>query len=208
MKNTLFCAIVSAISLCVVGVEAQEMISEEPTKLVNLRTFDADKLAVALRNGDLVRGGVNENAEVVSTQILAVVRTSQGSEKNYIELSDRDCKTWSKFPLENVLSATETLVPSVSCGGEKYPYMRLVLRNGEQYTGNDKDDPAVITISFTKSTIRKPQLVFGGSLGVSDTIIDHCTDVYLGCQLDECAGSGQWCLDMCEAEFDFCVADR
>lgn len=161
---------------------------------LDLRTIEQGEVISALKSGELLQE--NESG----TQILGYVRTID----EIVEIS-ADCKSWTEVPLYDLVSMQETLIGRGNCLGVEMPFVKVKLRSDAGYAGG-------AAISYKLRKIGRQGISLptfgGGGLFLSDKVIEQCTDMYLECQIDECAGRGQWCADMCDFEFDFCISDR
>lgn len=160
-----------------------------------LRSFEGKGMVKALTSGELV------SPKRSTVHVLGFARASDNS----IELSS-DCRTWTEYPLQDVNELTETLRGSGQCQGTELAFVRLTLKTGATVRGSDN----LITYSMRRTGSRRIGIpgLLGGGLAVSDTVWEACVNQYLACQIEECAGKGEWCLKMCDYEFDWCVRSR
>lgn len=160
----------------------------------DLRVFDQSEVMSALQSDQLY------SEDSSNTRLLGFVR----AKGDFVEITS-DCENWSRVSTNTIATMQETLVGKETCAGELLPFVRLDLNTADAFDGESTISYRIKKLGAQRFSI---PTIDGGGLFVSDTILAHCADTWLDCQIDECSGQGKSCLDACEYEYDFCVADR
>ena len=169
--------------------------------------YDGD-LGRVLEKNDLIK-----NLPAIELRIVGAVRLAK-KDSDYIEITDRNCKTWKSIPISHVRSTSVLYTPPLNCDGKDYPILSITLDESKHNSDYSSDEGGPMIVEFKKITpsFKIPGLSSGiGSVGISDADWDDCVDKNLDCQLDTCDGGGgvggDACLDLCDDVFDACTYD-